>query len=131
MKKKTQKEKIKFEQLQDVAKQYIIDTFSLYCSNEDIQNLLEAVIDFSNGKEDFSKYKSINPKELKPIDLKHFGWNIWNHFGKKNRNIIPFFLKNIFREKLSDSSIGTLEAKLTTERNKGKIKIKENLSIME
>ena len=123
---KMQDEKNKFEQLQDVAKQYIIDTFSLYCSNEDIQNLLTAVIDFSNGIKDFSNHKSINPKVLSKVDLRHFGWNIWNHFKVGNQDEIALFLKSIFMEKLANLEVESIKSHLKDDEKKGIIKIKKN-----
>ena len=124
---KMRDEEIKLKHMQDVAKQYIIEIFPPYCSNEDIQKLCRRVIDFSNGVSDFSNYPSITPQELKAIDLYHFGWNIWNHFGRKNRDVMSHFLKNIFREILIDVSINTIHSKLTNDGDKGKIKIKNNL----
>ena len=124
---KMRDEEIKLEHMQDVAQQYIIEIFPPYCSNEDIQKLCRGIIDFSNGVSDFSNYPSITPQELKSIDLMHFGWNIYNHFGRKNRGVILHFLKNIFRETLIDVSIETLNSKLINVGDKGKIKIKNNL----
>ena len=85
---KMRDEEIKLKHMQDVAKQYIIEIFPPYCSNEDIQKLCRGIIDFSNGVSDFSNYPSITPQELKSIDLMHFGWNIYNHFGRKNRDVV-------------------------------------------
>ena len=124
---KMRDEEIKLKHMQDVAKQYIIEIFPPYCSNEDIQKLCRGIIDFSNGVSDFSNYPSITPQELKSIDLMHFGWNIYNHFGRKNRDVVLHFLKNIFRETLINVSIDTLDSKLTNDGDKGKIKIKNNL----
>lgn len=124
---KMRDEEIKLKHMQDVAEQYIIETFPPYFSNEDIQKLCIAVIDFSNGVKDFSNYSSITPQGLKAIDLMHFGWNIYNHFERKNRDVMLHFLKNIFRETLIDVSINTLKSKLSNDGDKGEIKIKKNL----
>ena len=121
------KEKNKF----DIVEKYIIEIFSEYCSEEDVKNIYAVIKAYFNGVTDFSNYSSISVKNLKPLDLYHFGWNIWNHFKDEDRRkqvIIAVLLKAIFPEKLSNNSINTIVSHLKSHKEKGKIKIKEDLS---
>ena len=131
------KEKNKF----DIVEKYIIEIFSEYCSEEDVKNICAAIKAYFNGVTDFSNYPSVSILEskykdseykiLKTLDLYHFGWNIWNHFkdeDKRKQVVIAKLLKTIFKEKFSDSSIKTIKSHLKDDEEKGKIKIKEDLS---
>ena len=121
------KEKNKF----DIAEKYIIEAFTGHCSEEGKKNICAVMKDYSNGETDFSNYSPISVKNLKPLDLYHFGWNIWNHFKDEDRRkqvIIAVLLKAIFPEKLSNNSINTIVSHLKSHKEKGKIKIKEDLS---
>lgn len=115
----------------DIAEKYIIKAFTGHCSEEGKKNICAVMKDYSNGESDFSNYSSISVKNLKPLDLYHFGWNIWNHFkdeDKRKQVIIAVLLKAIFPEKLSNNSINTIVSHLKSHKEKGKIKIKEDLS---
>ena len=115
----------------DIAEKYIIEAFTGHCSEEGKKNICAVMKDYSNGETDFSNYSSISVKNLKPLDLYHFGWNIWNHFKDEDRRkqvIIAVLLKAIFPEKLSNNSINTIVSHLKSHKEKGKIKIKEDLS---
>ena len=92
---KAQNKKRKF----DIAKEYITETFSPYCSNEEIENICAAIIDYSKGETDFSKYPSVEIKGLNNLDLYHFAWSIWNHFRVGKQDVIVKFLKVIFKQK--------------------------------
>ena len=131
------KEKNKF----DIVEKYIIEIFSEYCSEEDVKNIYAAIKAYSNGVTDFSnypsvsilesKYKNSEYKILKPLDLYHFGWNIWNHFKDKDRRkqvVIANLLKTIFGENFPETSIKTIKSHLKDDEEKGKIIIKEDLS---
>lgn len=125
----------------DIVEKYIIEIFSEYCSEEDVKNICAAIKAYFNGVTDFSnypsvsilesKYKNSEYKILKPLDLYHFGWNIWNHFkdeDKRKQVVIVDLLNTIFSEKLSNNSINTIISHLKSYKEKGKIKIKEDLS---
>ena len=115
----------------DIAEKYIIEAFTGHCSEEGKKNICAVMKAYSNGETDFSSYSSISVKNLKPLDLYHFGWNIWNHFKDEDRRkqvIIAVLLKAIFPEKLSNNSINTIVSHLKSHKEKGKIKIKEDLS---
>ena len=121
---KAQNKKRKF----DIAKEYITETFSPYCSNEEIENICAAIIDYSKGETDFSKYPSIEIKVLNNLDLYHFAWSIWNHFRVGKQDVIVKLLKVIFATKLSDVDVKTIKSHLKDDEKKGKIIIKEDLS---
>jgi len=121
---KAQNKKRKF----DIAKEYITETFSPYCSNEEIENICAAIIDYSKGETDFSKYPSIEIKVLNNLDLYHFAWSIWNHFRVGKQDVIVKFLKVIFKQKLLDVDVKTIKSHLKDDENKGIVKIKEDLS---
>ena len=121
---KAQNKKRKF----DIAKEYITETFSPYCSNEEIENICAAIIDYSKGETDFSKYPSVEIKGLNNLDLYHFAWSIWNHFRVGKQDVIVKFLKVIFKQKLLDVDVKTIKSYLKDDENKGIVKIKEDLS---
>lgn len=131
---KAQNKKHKF----NIAEKYIIETFTGLCSEEDIKNICAAIKAYSNGETDFSnypyvsilesKYKNSEYKILKPLDLYHFGWNIWNHFRVGKQDVIVKLLKVIFATKLSDVDVKTIKSHLKDDEKKGKIIIKEDLS---
>jgi len=121
---KAQNKKHKF----NIAKEYITETFSPYCSNEEVENICAAIIDYSKGETDFSKYPSVEIKELNNLDLYHFAWSIWNHFRVGKQDVIVKFLKVIFKKKLLDVDVKTIKSHLKDDENKGIVKIKEDLS---
>lgn len=121
---KAQNKKRKF----DIAKEYITETFSPYCSNEEIENICAAIIDYSKGETDFSKYPSVEIKGLNNLDLYNFAWSIWNHFRVGKQDVIVKFLKVIFKQKLLDVDVKTIKSHLRDDENKGLVKIKEDLS---
>ena len=121
---KAQNKKHKF----NIAKEYITETFSPFCSNEEVENICAAIIDYSKGETDFSKYPSVEIKGLNNLDLYHFAWSIWNHFRVGKQDVIVKFLKVIFVEKLLDVDVKTIKSHLKDDENKGIVKIKEDLS---
>lgn len=112
----------------NIAKEYITETFSPYCSNEEVENICAAIIDYSKGETDFSKYPSVEIKGLNNLDLYHFAWSIWNHFRVGKQDVIVKFLKVIFKKKLLDVDVKTIKSHLKDDENKGIVKIKEDLS---
>ena len=118
------KEKNKF----DIAEKYIIEAFTGHCSEEGKKNICAVMKAYSNAETDFSSYSSISVKNLKPLDLYHLGWNIWNHFRVGEQDVIAKLLKIIFAEKFSRTSIKTIKSHLKDDEKKGRIIIKEDLS---
>jgi hypothetical protein len=112
----------------NIAEKYIIETFTGLCSEEEIKNIYAAIKAYSNGETDFLNYSSISVKNLKVLDLYHFGWNIWNHFRVGEQDVIAKLLKIIFAEKFSRTSIKTIKSHLKDDEKKGRIIIKEDLS---
>ena len=122
----------------DIVEKYIIEIFSEYFSEEDVKNICAAIKAYFNRVTDFSnypsvsilesKYKNSEYKILKPLDLYHFGWNIWNHFRVGKQDVIVKLLKVIFATKLSDVDVKTIKSHLKDDEKKGKIIIKEDLS---
>ena len=112
----------------NIVEKYIIETFSPYCSNEEIENICAAIKAYSNGETNFSNYPPISLVNLYKYNLYHFGWNIWNHFRVGEQDVIAKLLKIIFAEKLSRTSIKTIKSHLKDDEKKGRIIIKEDLS---
>ena len=122
----------------DIAEKYIMEAFTGCCSEEGKKNICAVMKAYSNGETDFSnypsvsilesKYKNSEYKILKPLDLYHFGWNIWNHFRVGEQDVIAKLLKTIFKEKFPNTSIKTIKSHLKYEEKKGRITIKEDLS---
>ena len=112
----------------DIAEKYIMKAFTGCCSEEGKKNICAVIKAYSNGETDFSNYSSISVRNLKPLDLYHFGWNIWNHFGVGEQDVIAKLLKTIFKEKFPKTSIKTIKSHLKYEEKKGRITIKEDLS---
>ena len=112
----------------NIVEKYIIETFSPYCSNEEIENIYAAIKAYSNGETNFSNYPPISLVNLYKYNLYHFGWNIWNHFRVGEQDVIAKLLKIIFAEKFSRTSIKTIKSHLKDDEKKGRIIIKEDLS---
>lgn len=112
----------------DIAEKYIMEAFTGCCSEEGKKNICAVMKAYSNGETDFSNYSSISVRNLKPLDLCHFGWNIWNHFRVGEQDVIAKLLKTIFKEKFPKTSIKTIKSHLKYEEKKGRITIKEDLS---
>jgi hypothetical protein len=114
---------------QKQAIDYIKKTFKNYVEyDRDLENLCNAINDYSNGKTDFSNHVFVKVKKLSNLDLYHFGWNVWNHFKVVQQDETALFLKTIFRENLSDVAVKTIKSHLRDDENKGIVKIKEDLS---
>ena len=82
---------------QKQAIDYIKKTFKNYVEyDRDLENLCNAINDYSNGKTDFSNHVFVKVKKLSNLDLYHFGWNFWNHFKVVQQDETALFLKTIF-----------------------------------
>lgn len=112
----------------NIAKKYIIETFTGLCSEEEIKNIYAAIKGYSNRVTDFSNYPSIGLLDLNSYDLYHFGWNIWNHFrGRRRQVVIANLLKAIFAENFSTTDVESIKRHLKNDEDKGIIKIKKDL----
>ncbi|MCG8722640.1 hypothetical protein G1K63_03740 [Tenacibaculum finnmarkense] len=118
----TKKQKLK------TAIKYTQEEFTSYVTAGDLIKLCEYVQLYSE-KENLENIKPINIKELTVKDLKHFGWNLWNHFDKKvNQENIALFLKKTFENKIGSIKTSSLKGNLTIDGGEGIIKIKDNLT---
>ena len=124
--KKVQQENKKLQ----IAIDYTRNQFAVYVSDEDLDLLCKAVICYSK-KENISDSKLIETTELSNLDLYHFGWNIWNHFGGKShlyQKEIALLLKSSFW-RLHDIGVETIKSHLTDPNTKDSIiKIQDNLT---
>lgn len=115
------------EDIQNVALGYTRKSFALYLSDEDLDVLcrnIRAYMDRLDQKE----LKSVKVKELSALDLRHFGWNIWNYFKKpRNQMDIANLLKIVFPNIFKDVTAETIKSHLKDDELKGIIKIKEVL----
>ena len=112
----------------NIAEKYIIETFTGLCSEEEIKNIYAAIKGYSNRVTDFSNYPSIGLLDLNSYDLYHFGWNIWNHFrGRRRQVVIANLLKAIFAENFSTTDVESIKRHLKNDEDKGIIKIKKDL----
>jgi len=121
-----QKRALEQEKQINTAIEYARKAFVLYSSEEDIEVLLQNLHVYINNL-DVKELKPIKVKELTINDLRHFGWNIWNHFKPKNQMDIAHFLKNVFPDVFKEAEVESIKRHLRDEEKKGVIKI-ENLS---
>ena len=68
-------------------------------------------------------------KELTAVDLRHFGWNIWNFYKPKDQERIALFLKKVFPDAFKNTEVKSIKRHLKDDELKGVIKIEEKLSI--
>ena len=115
------------EEKLNIALEYTRKTFAPYVSNEHIELLCNNLKVYAN-KLNPETLHPIKAKELLPIDIFHFGWNIWNYFKIGKQIDIAHFLKKVFPNILKDAEIETIKSHLKDEERKGIIKIKESLS---
>lgn len=119
-----QEEKLK------IALDYTRKTFALYVSDEEIETLcgnLKIYVD-QLGTDNL---QSIKTKDLSIIDLRHFGWNIWNFFKPRNQMDIAHFLKIVFPDILKEAEAESIKRHLKDDELKGIIKIQERLSALQ
>lgn len=124
-----QEENERKEQLLETAIQYTKEVFISHASNEDINTISQAIMDYFNGLE-IQVPKSVTIKELSNGDLFHFGWNIWNHFKstlKNKQEDIAQFLKIVFAKNLKDVDTDTIRKKLTFNEGKFRIELEKDI----
>lgn len=130
-------EDIRSEQQQNIAKEqeeklnialdYTRKSFALYLSDEDLDVLCRNVCAYMNKLKE-KELKPVRVKDLSALDLRHFGWNIWNYFKPRNQMDIACFLKIVFPDIFKETEVETIKRHLKDDELKGIIKIKENLS---
>lgn len=128
--KEKQESLIKEEKLK-IAFEYTIEVLAPYVSENDM-SILYKNINLYTEKGDFENMKPITTKEVTVKDLKHYGWNLWNHFGTKvNQENIALFLKKTFEKKIGAIKISSLTGNLTVDGDEGIITIKKSLNELE
>lgn len=115
------------EEILNVALDYTRKSFALYLSDEDLELLCRNIRAYMN-RLDEKELKPVKVKELTALDLRHFGWNIWNYFKKpRNQMDIANLLKIVFPDIFKDVTAETIKSHLKDDELKGVIKIQEKL----
>ena len=130
-------EDIRNEQQQNIAKEqeetlnvaldYTRKSFALYLSDEDLDVLCRNIRAYMN-KLDEKDLKPVKAKKLSTLDLRHFGWNIWNYFKPRNQMDIASFLKIVFSDVFKGVEVASIKRHLKDDELKGVIKIQESFT---
>ena len=115
------------EDILNVVLDYTRKSFALYLSDEDLNVLCQNVRAYMN-RLDESGLKPVKVKELSAIDLRHFGWNIWNYFKPRNQMDIANLLKIVFSDVFKGVEVVSIKRHLKDDELKGVIKIEENIN---
>ena len=122
-----QKRVLEQEEQINTAIAYTRKAFVLYATGADIEVLIQNLHIYIN-KLDLKELKSIKVKELTINDLRHFGWNIWNHFKPRKQEDIANFLKDVFPDVFKDAEVESIKRHLRDDERKGMIKIEKEIS---
>lgn len=114
----------KQEEILNIALDYIRKSFALYLSDDDLDILCRNVSAYMN-KLDERELKPVKVKELTALDLRHFGWNIWNYFKPRNQMDIANLLKIVFPDVFKGVEVESIKRHLKDDELKGIIKIIE------
>lgn len=113
---------------------YIKKELKEYVPEEgDLLKICKSVVLYAN-KAEIPDNLSIGQINLSKKDLRHFGWNIWNHFGgtdHQHQEKIVIFLTVMFPLKCKIKDIEYIIKHLKENEKAGKIKIKEDLSVID
>lgn len=110
----------------NIALNYTRKSFALYASDEHLEVLCQNVQIYVDDL-DVKDLKPIKVKELSAIDLRHFGWNVWNFFKPRNQMDMAHFLKIVFPDIFREAEVESIKRHLKDDELKGIIKIKEVL----
>jgi hypothetical protein len=113
------------EEKQNIALNYTRKSFILYLSEEHLDILCRNVILYI-ANADMDELKPIKVKELTAVDLRHFGWNIWNFFKPRGQDEIASFLKTVFPDVFRETEVKSIKRHLKDDELKGVIKIVES-----
>lgn len=105
---------------------YTQKTFALYLSDSDLE-ILSQNVHIYIAKLDLDSIKAVRVKELTALDIRHFGWNIWNRFRSYNQMETARFLKIVFPDIFYDTEIDSIKSHLKDDELKGIIKIENNI----
>lgn len=130
-------EQIRIEQLQNKIKDkedkintilnYTRKSFALYLSDTDLEQLCQNLQIYIN-KLNTDNFKAVRVKELTALDLRHFGWNMWNAFKPRNQMDIAHFLKIVFPDIFKDAEVESIKRHLKDDERKGILKIEERIN---
>lgn len=121
-----QKRALEQEEQINTAVGYTRKTFVLYTSEEDIEILIHNLHIYINNL-DMKELKSIHVKEVTINDLRHFGWNIWNHFKPRKQEDIAHFLKVVFPDVFKEAEVESIKRYLKDDEKNGVIKIEKDI----
>jgi hypothetical protein len=96
---------------QNIALDYTRKSFALYLSDEHLISLCRNVLMYIDNA-DVNKLKPVKVKELTVVDLRHFGWNIWNFLKPRNQMDIANFLKIVFPDVFRDAEVESIKRHL-------------------
>lgn len=129
-------EKIRNEQQQSKSKEledklntaldYTRKSFALYLSDQDLELLCHNVQIYVK-KLDIANLKAVRVKELTAIDIRHFGWNVWNYFKPRNQMDVAHFLKIVFPNIFRDTEVESIKRHLKDDELKGLVKIQDKI----
>lgn len=114
------------EEKLNIALNYTRKSFVLYLSDKDLDILCQNVQIYIN-RLDTTGLHPVKVKELTAVDLRHFGWNIWNFFKPREQVEIASFLKTVFPDVFRETEIKSIKRHLKDDELKGIIKILETL----
>lgn len=115
------------EEMLNIALDYTRKSFALYLSDDDLDILCRNIRAYMN-RFDEKELKPVKVKELTALDLRHFGWNIWNYFKSRNQMDIANFLKIVFPNIFKEVEVESIKRHLKDDELKGIIKIQENFN---
>jgi hypothetical protein len=110
----------------NVALNYTRKSFVLYLSDKDLDILCHNAQIYIN-KLDTAGLHPVKVRELTAVDLRHFGWNIWNFFKPREQVEIAGFLKTVFPDIFRGTEIKSIKRHLKDDELKGIIKIQDKL----
>jgi hypothetical protein len=96
------------EEKMNIALEYTRKTFAPHTSNEHIELLCNNLKIYAN-KLSLETLQPVKIKELLPVDISHFGWNIWNYFNVGKQIDVAYFLKKVFPDIFKDAEIETIK----------------------
>ena len=115
------------EEILNIALDYTRKSFALYLSDKDLDIHCQNVRAYMNRLEEI-ELKPVKVKELSALDLRHFGWNIWNYFKPRNQMDIANFLKIVFPDIFKGVEVISIKRHLKDDELKGVIKIQNLLA---
>ena len=115
------------EEKLNTALNYTRKSFVLYLSETDL-NILCHNVRIYIDKLNVTGLQPVKVKELTAVDLRHFGWNIWNFDNKRRSQMdIAGLLKVVFPDIFIGTEVDSIKRHLKDDELKGVIKIEEKI----